>query len=145
MLQQGKELTESFQSQKLVDDQLKVMKETGIQLAENLVCKDCVVTNCMDGKALNLFLGIGGAYCDLCSVSRSSCHSLAVVEAGYLIDRDVNTMHEIFKDLYDPDVEAIKKLPNYGLDKPINQYQKLKYTQYKFSMPSSDVLTTGLR
>ena len=65
MLQQGKELTESFQSQKLVNDQLKVMKETGIQLTENLVCKVYVIANCMDRKALNLLLGIGGAYCYL--------------------------------------------------------------------------------
>lgn len=112
MLQLGKESTESFQSQNLFDDHIKEMKDAGIQLTENLVCQVHVVAHYMDRKASNLLLVKGGAYCDLCSVSRSGCHCIAVVESGFLITRDINSMHAIFDDLYDPDVDTIKKMPN---------------------------------
>ena len=96
----------------MFDDHIKEMKGSGIQLTENLVCQVHVVAHCMDQKASNLLLGIGGAYCDLCSVSKSGCHCIAIVESGFIITRDINSIQEIFEDLYDPDVDAIKELPD---------------------------------
>ena len=67
-LQLGKESREAYQSQSLFNDDMRELT-TGIAIGEqnfkldfNLAC---------DRKASDLYLGCGGAYCDLCTVSRS--------------------------------------------------------------------------
>ena len=53
----------------------------------------------MDRKAVNLYLGIVGAYCDLCSLSKEECHNLDVIKHGISIDKNISTSHKIFEDL----------------------------------------------
>ena len=48
-----------------------------------------VASYMMDMKAANLYLGLGGAYCDLCDHSRADCHDPEVVRAGFEITRTV--------------------------------------------------------
>ena len=67
-LQMGKESTESLQSLTVFNKDIDLLKSTGCHI--NIHNQDIsmmvnIQSHMMDRKALNLFLGLGGAYCDL--------------------------------------------------------------------------------
>ena len=41
-----------------------------------------VVSYMLDRKAANLYLGLGGAYCDLCDHSKEDCFNEELIENG---------------------------------------------------------------
>ena len=43
--------------------------------------------------------GIGGAYCDLCDLSKEQCNKIETVEEGILINKDIESMKDIFGSL----------------------------------------------
>ena len=63
----------------------------------------------LDRKASNLYLGIDGAYCDLCTYSKPQCCNEYLVVEGFKIDREISL---IFLDLVELDGE-VKKRANY--------------------------------
>ena len=93
MLQMGKESTTQLQAQALFNQDMKMMRERGINMAEGVNVKVFVVATSVDRKASNLYLGTGGSYCDLCMSSKDSCQSVHRVESGFVIDRDVESMN----------------------------------------------------
>ena len=98
-LQLGKESTETLQSLQVFDDDINAMKCDGFTTVvgeKEVSLKVNVASHMMDMKAANLYLGLGGAYCDLCDHSRDACHDPAVVERGFEITRTVADLHSLF-------------------------------------------------
>ena len=60
-----------------------------------------VSSRIMDIKAANFYLGLGGAYCDLCDHSRVECHDPEVIKAGFEITRSVADLHTVFEAVAD--------------------------------------------
>merc|ERR1712096_14367 len=71
----------------------------------------------MDIKAANLYLGLGGAYCDLCDHSRADCHDPDVVRDGFEITRNVTDLHSLFEEVTDDDGVIIKHREDYDTRK----------------------------
>ena len=57
------------------NDDISLLKETGISVIavgeKNMVVN--IKAHMMDMKAAHLYLGLGGAYCDLCNYSKEQC------------------------------------------------------------------------
>ena len=95
-LQLGKESTETLQSLQVFDADINAMKSDGFQTVvgeKSVAVKANVASHMMDMKAANLYLGLGGAYCDMCDHSRADCHDSDVVRAGLKITRTVGDSH----------------------------------------------------
>ena len=119
-LQLGKESAETLQSLQIFDDEINKMKDEGFStiVGEKLVSvKVNVSSHMMDMKAANLYLGLGGAYCDLCDHSRADCHDPIVVRAGFEITRTIEDLHCIFEAVADEDGQVIKQRNDYDTRK----------------------------
>merc|ERR1712240_1008310 len=64
-----------------------------------------------DGKMLACVQGTGGAYCQMCLFSKSSCHSIEQATNGFPIDRNIENMYDIFKLLSNDGEQPIVKKP----------------------------------
>ena len=42
-----------------------------------------IISHMMDTKAAKLYLGLGGAYCDLCDFPKDLCHDPDAVKQGF--------------------------------------------------------------
>ena len=49
----------------------------------------------MDGKLHSLLIGLGGAFCCLCSSSESVCNDVEFISAGFVVDRSLEQTWEI--------------------------------------------------
>ena len=67
----------------------------------------------MDMKAAHLYLGTGGAYCDVCSLSKEQSMDLNQIDAGFFIDRSVESVLNIFEDLVQDDGTVLKQRNDY--------------------------------
>ena len=106
-LQLGKESTETLQSLQVFDADINAIKSDGFQTVvgeKSVAVKVNVVSHMMDMKAANLYLGLGGAYCDMCDHSRADCHDLDVVQAGFKITRTNAELHSIFETVVDGEI-----------------------------------------
>ena len=56
----------------------------------------------MDRKAINLYTGIGGAYCDFCSLSKEQARDKERVDNGMPKDRDLADTKAIINMLITP-------------------------------------------
>lgn len=115
-LQMGKESADSLRTLEQFNDEIKELKNEGVTIRKDdkeLHLKVEIKSHMMDMKAAHLFLGLGGAYCDLCSYSRDACHSLDIIQNGFQIDRDVKTLHSIFQDLVQDDGSILKATGDY--------------------------------
>ena len=130
-LQLGKESTETLQSLQVFDADINAMKSDGFQTVvgeKSVAVKANVASHMMDMKAANLYLGLGGAYCDMCDHSRADCHDPDIVRAGFEITRTVADLHSIFETVVDDDGEIVKHRNDYdtrkGLtNKPIPNHE----------------------
>ena len=60
-----------------------MLQEEGIifDLNSNTInVKYDIKTTMIDRKALNIYLGLAGAYCDLCSLSKEECRDLENIQ-----------------------------------------------------------------
>ena len=130
-VQLGKESRETLESLKVFDNDINKMKADGFTavVGEKLVSvKVNVASHMMDMKAANLYLGLGGAYCDLCDHSRADCHDPQVVRAGFEITRTVEDLHSLFEKVANDDGVVVKHRNDYdtrkGLtNKPIPNHE----------------------
>ena len=99
-LQMGKESEESLQSLKIFNDDIAKMKDDGMVVqhggstAYNV--KVDIISHMMDMKAAHLYLGLGGAYCDLCTCSKEQCLDVERIEGGFTINRNVEDLLNLF-------------------------------------------------
>ena len=85
----GKESADSLRTLEQFNDDIKELKNEGVTIRKDdkeLHLKVEIKSHMMDMKAAHLFLGLGGAYCDLCSYSRDACHSLDIIQNGFQIE-----------------------------------------------------------
>ena len=62
-----------------------------------------------DGKAVKEATGLGGAYCLVGTCSKESGHDIDCIKAGFEINRSMEKANEIFQQLFDKEIGAIKK------------------------------------
>ena len=62
-----------------------------------------------DGKMVTTLLRLGGAYCTMCVKSQEDCQKTAVIEAGFLIDRSIESISDLVESLSDPVTGDISK------------------------------------
>ena len=60
-----------------------------------------------------MYLGLGGAYCDLCHLSKNLCTTREQIENGFTITRDVADLHHIFDELVQEDGVILKRTGEY--------------------------------
>ena len=49
-----------------------------------------------DRKIISQLSGLGGAFCTMCTASRADGHDVALIEAGFCIDRNMEDIHALF-------------------------------------------------
>ena len=76
-----------------------------------------IASHMMDMKAANQYLGLVGAYCDLCDHSRDDCHDPDIVQGGFSITRTVADLHSIFEEVADNNGVIIKQKDDYSTQK----------------------------
>ena len=116
MLQMGKESTESLQSLAIFNEEQNQLKTEGCTIAVSDVqipLKVNVASTMMDMKAAHLYLGLGGAYCDLCDTSRQLARDPNRVEQGFEINRTIEDLHRLFEDLVQDDGSVYKRPRDY--------------------------------
>ena len=67
--------------------------------SEKIVIKASCVSYMMDRKASNLYLGLGGAYCDLCVYAKTELLDELLIREGIEITRSFENLHNICNDL----------------------------------------------
>ena len=119
VLQMGKESLESVRSLEIFNDDISVLKDRGciinIPEVSDITLKVVIKSHMMDMKAAHAYLGLGGAYCDLCSFSRKQCHDINQVELGFEITRTVDSLQNIFNDLVQEDGSILKRNSDYDV------------------------------
>ena len=68
----------------------------------------------MDRKAANLYTGLGGSYCDLCTYSKEACLNQTLVEEGFTITLDIDNILAIFVELVQDDGTLEKHRNDYA-------------------------------
>ena len=115
-LQMGKESVESLQSLAIFNEDQAKLKTEGCKVVVGEIevpLKVNVVSHMMDMKAAHLYLGLGGAYCDLCDIPRAACHDPERVQEGFEITRNVADLHTLFDDLVQEDGTIYKSRNDY--------------------------------
>ena len=116
-LQMGKESAEALRSLEIHNEQIHDLKNNGFTLeikeTETNV-KVNIISHMMDMKAAHLYLGLGGAFCDLCDFSKEQCHNVDVIANGFKINRTVQDLHNIFEDIQQ-DGEVVKASGDYNI------------------------------
>ena len=119
ILQMGKESVNTLRSLEIFNDDISTIMNTGciinINVVSDLTLKVVVKSHMMDMKAAHHFLGLGGAYCDLCSLSHKECHNLDQIELGFEITRNIGTLQNIFNDLVQEDGSILKRKSDYNV------------------------------
>ena len=67
----------------------------------------------MDRKAANAYFGLQGSYCDLSSFSKQQCHLPEIIEDGFYIDRNIESIRAIFDELSDEQGVVARKRDDY--------------------------------
>ena len=119
MIHTGKESTETLQSLQLFNNDISKVESEGfvVTLPDNRAVnvKSTNISYCIDRKAANLYLGLGGAYCDLCHHSKEDCLDINLIQNGITITRDIASLHEIFNSLEQEDGTLLKRKHDYDV------------------------------
>ena len=69
----------------------------------------------IDGKMVTNLLNCGGSYCTMCNKSQEDCQKIETIRAGFLIERDVETIRDLALSLMDTESgEVVKKKGDYN-------------------------------
>ncbi len=74
-----------------------------------------------DWKAANLYLGLRGTYCDLCTLSKDECADVGIVKAGFIINWEVDTLVTLFEDLQQEDGTILKRRNDYDVQQAVTK------------------------
>ena len=77
-------------------------------------CEKCNMSM-IDGKMVTNLLNCGGSYCTMCNKSQEDCQKIETIRAGFLIERDVETIRDLALSLMDTESGGvIKKKGDYN-------------------------------
>ena len=117
LIRTGKESVESLGSLKIFNNDINKAENEGfvLNVAEDRTVnvKSTIIAYSLDRKAANLYLGLGGAYCDLCELSKEDCLDIDTIKDGISITRDIDTLHSIFDHLEQEDGSICKNDGDY--------------------------------
>ena len=113
-LQMGKESHDNLQYLSIFNEDIAFLREVGFDI-EGKNIKTEIQSYLFDRKAADLYLGLGGAYCDLCTFSKDQCIDVDLITAGFNINREIETLHEIFTDLEQEDGTVLKRRNDYDV------------------------------
>ena len=101
----GKEDVHNLQHLKKIEEERQDVENKGVDLFSDGVCKLEVKTliNALDGKAGKLFSGLGGSYCDMCTVSKEDAKVVENIRNGFPINRNIDDAHSIYEMLVEVD------------------------------------------
>ena len=108
-----------------VEEEISQIKKEGVGITvkedvEFVATCDNGNLSMADGKMVNTLLQLGGSYCTMCSKSDADCHKPSVIQAGFVIDRSIESLKELALSLTDPDTgEIIKKKADYAVRKGV--------------------------
>ena len=112
-IQLGKESADNITSLAIFNEDMAKMQE-GIDLGSSQVKVD-ISSYMMDRKAADLYLGTGGGYCDLCTLTKEACHCIDIVKNYVNIDREITNLHDIFERLVQDDGTILKERGDYAV------------------------------
>lgn len=118
MILTGKESSETLQALQLFNNDISKVASEGfvVEMPEKAVnVKAINVSYCLDRKASNLYLGLGGAYCDLCHHSKEDCLDIEFIQNGISITREIKSLHAIFNDFEQEDGSILKRTGDYSV------------------------------
>ena len=111
--QESKQLLSEFIP--LVEAEVKAVEELGVEVKteDDIIqtvakCEKCSMSM-IDGKMVTNLLNVGGAFCTMCAKSQKDCHNPDFIEAGFLIERDVQGIRDLALSLTDEETGEIKK------------------------------------
>ena len=114
LIEMGKESEENLRSLAMFNSDIKNLKCSGVEVDGKLFHINVAAT-CLDRKASNLYLGIGGAYCDLCTCSKQQGCNENFIQEGFKIDRNIESMQQVFIDLVDENGVVTKRPNDYAV------------------------------
>ena len=108
---ESKELLQEFVP--LVEAEVVKVRTEGVQVhvGGRIMTADCHTghLSMADGKMITTLLQLGGAYCTMCKKSAEECQKLETIEAGFIIERSVESLKELALSLTDPDTSDVMK------------------------------------
>ena len=111
--QESKELLAEFIP--VVEAEIKAVEEFGVEVETEdqgsktvARCEKCIMSM-VDGKMVTNLLNLGGAFCTMCVKTQQDCQNPDVIQAGFVIERDVRGIKDLALSLMDEDSGEIKK------------------------------------
>ena len=123
-LQMGKESSESLKSLAVFNEDITRMKEVGSSIEINgapIQVFTEISGHMMDRKAAQLYTGLGGSYCDLCSYSKEECLQEDIVKEGFKITRSIQEINSIFEELANEDGDIVRGKNDYAVRKGVTK------------------------
>ena len=133
LVQMGKESIETLQSLQLFENDIKRLTDEGTVVDDNNV-KMTIQGHMLDRKAAELYTGLGGSYCDLCEYSKEQCLQRDIVEGGFEITRDIDSINQIFIDLVDDDGAICKVAGDYAIRGGVTNQPIAKHDVFSFQV-----------
>lgn len=109
----GKETVENVDNLKVLEGDRKLMEE-GL-LIGNVKVKVKTIAHCLDRKAANLFSGLGGSFCDVCTCSKADSTNIVLIIIGFPINRSVENVRQIYDMLVDENGDVLRKNNDYDV------------------------------
>ena len=110
---ENKELLAEYVPQ--VEADIKLIKAEGVdvrlgEMETKATCQKADLTMA-DGKMVTSLLQLGGAYCSMCTHSQEECHNMLVIQAGFVINRSIETITDLAISLTDEDTGEVVRAP----------------------------------
>ena len=102
LVRMGKESQETLESLALFEQDIEKLANEGMVIGNHNI-KLTIQGHMLDRKAAGIFTGLGRSYCDLCDFSKGQCLQKDIVESGFEITKDIDTLKQIFDELVNED------------------------------------------
>ena len=97
----------------IMDQEIKELMEKGVNIeletGQKIPCECKIELFLVDGKAVKVGTGCGGAYCLVCTYSQDEAKSIERIELGFEINRTMDDMMTVFNELCNPETGSVKK------------------------------------
>ena len=111
------ELLEEFVP--IVEAEVKDIEREGVMVGvgrneTEARCNKCSMSM-IDGKMVTNLLNCGGSYCTMCVKSQDECQKLETIQAGFVIERDLESIRDLALSLTDEETgDVIRKKGDYS-------------------------------
>ena len=78
-----------------------------------------IVSHMLNMKAVHMYLGLGGCYCNICDPTKTQCLDKECTEAGFQILGNIDELHSFFSEVVQQDGEVAKAKNDYEARKGV--------------------------